>query len=155
MILSSLVLYLAPDHSNDLKKYLKYLCGLIMLITLITPVLNSCDKVETVTDNIRSFLTLHGRDGEGQTVERENVVIQGAVQETAYAVMTYLQSEYGISAERISVSVVTNEDTAADPTIEELQIYIYNCSAADRVEISRNIEKMAGIRTFVFEKDMD
>ena len=82
--------------------------------------------------------------------QKEDAFIQGTVQETAYAIMSFLYNEYGIPIERISVSVITNETEI--PTIEELQIYLYNCSEDARNTIQRDLELLTDLRVYVFEK---
>lgn len=151
MVIGNLVLHLAPDSADGIKKYLKYLFGLIMLITLITPVLNSCQKTEEIQSEIMSFFKQNDDAEQDQSDRIRSAVIEGTVKETAYAVITYIHQQYGIEHEHISVSVITNEE--AEPVIEELQIYLYNCSIADREKIRRDIESMTDRPVFVFGKN--
>ncbi len=147
----SLVLHLAPEFVGETKKYLRWVCGLIMLITMITPVMKSCENTENIKENVLSFFSAAKNGQQNQTEQIMEAVVDGTVRETAYAIITYLQSEHNIPQNRISVSVITKEGET--PEIEQLHLYISECSAAEREKIRMEIEAMLGITTYVFEKN--
>ncbi len=149
MVIASLILLLAPDFSGHLKKYIGYVCGLVMMLTLLTPVLTCCDNAEHIKSDVIRFFS-NPTANRINKEQKEDAFIQGTVQETAYAIMSFLYNEYGIPIERISVSVITNETEI--PTIEELQIYLYNCSEDARNTIQRDLELLTDLRVYVFEK---
>ncbi len=144
-----LVLLLAPNFFAEMKAYMKYLCGLVILLTVIMPFVNGCDLQEGAKEEILAFFTpAEYKEDEKTTVEE--AVIEGTVRETAYAIMTYLSETYNIPADSITVTVVTEEEETS--AICEIQIYLYNVSLSDRGSIRREIEEMTGIYSFVFAK---
>ncbi len=151
MAICSLILYLAPEFAGSTKKYLQYLCGLVMLITLISPLMKSCESIESIKEEAVSFFSEWERIPSSQPESIREAVVQGTVTETAYAIMTYLHSEYKLPRNGISVSVIT--DDGESPVINELHLYLSNCSAADREKIRMDIESMIQITTYVFGKE--
>lgn len=151
VVICRLVLLLCPDFAEGMKKYMKYLAGLVILTVLLLPILNGCHGGEEIKDAVNSFLA----SAENQTetaANAENNAVVGAVRETAYAIMTHLVTEYGIPQQDITVTILTDE--AEDrPSVEEIQIYIVNCAPAERARIRADIGEQTGISTFVFGRE--
>lgn len=150
MLIGSLVLLLVPESDGHIKKYLSYACGLAMLLTMVTPLLKESTNMDTLSAYMTSFFQQSIATDETSTGSVEDAIIQGKVRETAYAIISYLSDEYRISSDRISVTVVTNEQEKAK--IEEIQIYIHNSTASGRIQIQNDIQKMTGVTVYVFEK---
>lgn len=150
VIVCNLVLFLAPDFGVGMKKYIRYLCGLSVLLTVLTPVSTGCEQQADMRDKIVSFFEVRET---GETDIRE-AVIGGTVRETAYAVMMYLTETYGIRRDSVSVAVITDE-SEEQAEITELQIYIENCAPSDRERIRREVSSMMNAAVYVFGKADD
>lgn len=152
VITCNLVLLLVPELNGDgIKKYVKYLCGLIVLLVLLTPLMNGCENADKMAENIKAFFSVKD-DAEENAYSTREAVIAGTVRETAYAVMTCIAGEYHMDTDDISVSVITSEE-GDSVEITELHLYIYNCAPADREKIRREIAEMTGVTVFVFGKE--
>lgn len=152
VITCNLVLLLVPELNGDgIKKYVKYLCCLIVLLVLLTPLMNGCENADNIAENIKIFFSVKDGTGDSAYSTRE-AVISGTVRETAYAVMSYIAGEYHIDTDDISVSVITSEE-GDTVEITELHLYVYNCAPADREKIRREIAEMTGVTVFVFGKE--
>ena len=150
VIVCNLVLYLAPDFGVGMKKYIIYLCGLTVLLTVLAPLSKGCERQADVRDKIISFFDVQ----ESGEKDIRKAVIGGTVRETAYAVMMYLTETYGIRSDRVSVAVITDE-AEEQAEVTELQIYIENCAPSDRERIRREVSDMINASVYVFGKADD
>lgn len=148
VIICNLVLILVPEWSGDgIKKHVKYLCGLAVLLTLLTPLTTECQDGDAIEKYAEDFFNSDVFRQDAAT-EEENSTIEKAARETAYAVILYIAQKYNIDSNNVSITVITSDDAQK---ITELQIYLYNSPEETEMEIIRqDIANMTGTTVFVF-----
>lgn len=153
VVICNLTLLLVPSlHGDAMKKYVKYLCGLVVLLTLIAPVLRGEETVKAVTEQVRQFFAVRETtEGEEYGEKAREAILSGSVRETAYAVMAYLEQRYGIDPDTLSVTVVTEEE--GEGTVAELRVYLATGGRGElREEIREDLASMTRVPVYVGEK---
>ncbi len=158
VVICNLILYLVPDWNGDgCKKVIRYLCGIIVLLTMITPFFKSCnDNADgEIVDAVQDFFTPSSSLPDNQ--ENAGTQVQSAMRETAYSVLTYLSSTYSIPKESISLTILTNSEKDGEEEegieITEIHLYIYNCSPSNREAIQRELSDIMKVPVFVFGRE--
>ncbi|MBE7043744.1 MAG: hypothetical protein E7399_09705 [Ruminococcaceae bacterium] len=143
-------MYLAPE-SNGLKKVLKYCCGLVLLITLLIPVLNGYTSSKKDASYFKSFFDIQISENEWETKTTSDSALRSTVTETAYAIMTYICTEYDIVSKRINISVITNGE-GEEAEICEIQVFIIDCSSETSKLIQQDLKEKLKTNILVLGK---
>lgn len=136
MVVSQIAVQLAPT-AGDSKKYIRFICGLVVFICLFSPITkalkNSNELFEAVKDIFSGVGTVESSDNK---YSRE-----------CAAIMSYVIETYNVDSSKIKTTVVTDEE---DKEIVEIHVYISDSKTivADKIESVLNNE--LGIPVYVF-----
>lgn len=150
-IICGLVMFLSP-RTESMKKYLKYICGLVTLLTLLLPLIGFIQNTEGLIGNVKSFFEHSIISNSEKDIKREDALVIGSIQETAYTIMTYISSTYRVPSQNISVCVITNDSNKKENVIVDIHIYLTNISPLVREQIQRELQNMMDVSVYVFGK---
>lgn len=140
VIVCQVVSVFSPNNDSA-KKYIRLLCALSVLLTLISPAMRLSRSMDSIIADMSRFLTAGSTD-EGYSTDDE-------LKRTAYVVMTAVSERFGIKKEGIRSVIITDEDGE----ICEIQIYVDRSPYSTREQIERELKKEIGIPIHVFSNE--
>lgn len=129
---------LGGEHS---RRFLRYLYGMILLLTLFAPLRSCITHFAELTD------MLHGLIEAEESIEQdpEEVVASSTYRYAAERMAAYLTEEYNIPAEDIRITIKTD----AVHAIEQIEIALRNCYYARRQSIAEAVQEGTDIPILV------
>lgn len=140
VIVCQVVSVFSPNNDSA-KKYIRLLCALSVLLTLISPILRLSRNIDSIVDDIGDLFTDDSRNREYS--------LDDELKRTAYVVMTAVSERFGIKKEGIRSVIITDENSE----ICEIQIYIDHSPYSTREQIERELKKEIGIPVHVFSNE--
>ncbi len=134
MVVCQIAAVIAPDSENA-KRYIRTVCAIIVLLTLLSPVKHLIALSEGITEKITSFFTT---DVSQSYDENE----AGAI-----GIMQYVTEYYNV--DELSAIILTDE---TDTEITEIQLYIKNCPYARCVVIEAELSELLELPVYVFSE---
>ncbi len=135
MVVCQVATVLAPD-SDSAKKYIRTVCALIVLFTLISPIKYILSISGDISEKITNFFNTEELNTPYD--EQEAGII---------SIMQYVAEKY--DTEEISAVIITNEE---DTAITEIQLFVPNCPYAQRQTIETEMTQMLEIPVYVFSE---
>lgn len=132
MVICQISSALAPDSEYS-KRYIKIVCTLVTLLTLLAPIKHLTEFYDDISDKISSFFST---DVTEQYDENE----VGAI-----GIMQYISEKYDVSD--VSIVIQTNE---SDTEVVEIDVYISNCPYSKRALIESDLNAQLELTTKVF-----
>lgn len=122
---------LGGEHS---KRFLRYLYGLILLLTLFMPLHTCKQDISEMMDDMRSLFT---------TKESSNTSLTDAVTGSTYRYVaeswiTYIAENYAMDKADIRITIYTDEDDR----ITQVEIGLRNCYYAHRQAMAKELQEM-------------
>ncbi len=131
MIVCQIIVLLAPASEYAIR-YIRMVCALIVLLTILTPLKNLPAITAQVSETVSSLVD-------------SNISADYNEQESGMAgLMQYITESYGIS--ELSAVLLTD---AADTTITELRLYIQDCPYTTRELIANDLNKELNFPVYV------
>lgn len=131
MIVCQIIVLLAPASEYAIR-YIRMVCALIVLLTILTPLKNLPAIATQVSETVSSLVD-------------SNISADYNEQESGMAgLMQYITESYGIS--ELSAVLLTD---AADTTITELRLYIQDCPYTTRELIANDLNKELNFPVYV------
>ena len=139
------------DINNGTKKYVNYLMGLIMVITILMPFRNIATGILNIKEYINDFLTSIKTE---QIIDESNsVIINSSKENISNGLKNALISKFGFSEKDIYVIIDTDEtEISAIKLIGVNIILTNNASWANVDEVQRYMENLVGVRVSVTRK---
>lgn len=134
MVICQISSVIAPS-SEYAKRYIRIVCALVTLLTILAPVRHMTEIYDNISDKISAFFA-------SDITEQYDDNEIGAV-----GLMQYITEQYDIS----DVSVVIRTDKS-DTEIVEIQIYIPSCPYTKRASIEADLNAQLDIPCRVFCK---
>lgn len=131
MIVCQITVLLAPASEYAIR-YIRMVCALIVLLTILTPLKNLPAITTQASEAVSSLL---GSNISADYNEHESGMA---------GLMQYITESYGIS----ELSAVLLMD-AADTTVTELRLYIQNCPYTTRELIANDLNKELNFPVYV------
>ncbi len=132
MIVCQITILLAPA-SEYAVRYIRIVCALIVLLTILTPLKNLPDITDSVSEAVSNFLN-------------SNVSVNyDETESSAAGLMQYVTEYYGIS--ELSAVLVTDD---TDTAITELRLYIPDCPYTTRELIADDLNRELNFPVYVF-----
>ncbi|MBE6541919.1 MAG: hypothetical protein E7672_05685 [Ruminococcaceae bacterium] len=135
MLICQISTVVTPENS---KKYVRIICSLVILLTLIGPIIDLRDSLPDI-GNYFSDMT---------SMESENEARNG-YSAAASMIFSYVDEKFSINGDDVRITFITDEGDE----LQEIQIFVKNCPYAAREEIKRVTEEEFGVKTFVFTGD--
>ncbi len=136
VIVSQLAVRLAPGK-NSARKYVLFVCGVVVMLCLMRPLIVGIERVGELIDGIRTF----------SAEEYHEETVNDKYFDTAAVIMSYIADEYGISPEKIKMTVITDE---ADSCATEIHIYLTDCTADKQSKIEAELSRELTVPVYVF-----
>lgn len=114
---------------------IRFVCALVVLLTVLTPCRNLIGGFESFTETITAFF------------EAGSTVVYEETESGAAALMQYVTEQYGIS--ELSVVLLTDD---TDSEITEFRMYIPDCPYARRAAIESDLNSQLNFPVYVFGK---
>lgn len=130
---------IAPTEENKCR-YLRIVCALVTLLTILSPVRNIADTAGRTAEAIRNFFTPAETDASDGMSER--------LEEAAYTIIGYAGERYDIETEGAAVTFFTDEDD----TLSEVQIYVSSGERSDCSKLEAELEDELGVPVHIFNK---
>lgn len=134
MVICQISSVIAPNSEYS-KRYIRIVCALVTLLTILAPVRHMTEIYGTISDKISAFFA---SDITEQYDDNEICAV---------GLMQYITEQYDIS----DVSVVIRTDES-DTEIVEIQIYIPSCPYTKRASIEADLNAQLDIPVGVFCK---
>ena len=134
MIVCQITVLLAPASEYAIR-YIRMVCALIVLLTILTPLKNLPDITAQVSEAVSSL------------VDSNISADYNELESGTAGLMQYVTEYYGIS--ELS-AVLQTDDT--DTTIIELRLYIQDCPYTTREIIAEDLNKELNFPVYVFSK---
>ncbi len=128
---------ISPETENS-KRYIKTVCALVTILTLISPVRTIINHAEEIANSLKNFFAME------ETVEENSV--RDTMQSVAYTIMKYTEENYELEIEGAEVSFITDESGQA----RELQIFLKSGNVEDRDKLKAELERELGIIVHIF-----
>lgn len=122
---------LGGEHT---KQFLRYLYGLILLLTIFAPLHTGIQGISTIVDTIHSIFTTE----ESFDTDPVDAVTDSTYRYVADSWITYIAENYAMNPEDIRITIYTDEDDA----MEHVEIGLRNCYYAHRQTIAENLQEM-------------
>lgn len=125
---------LGGEHS---KRFLRYLYGLILLLTIFAP-LRTC--VEDITKMVDDLHTIFATEAAG--IQSQNdATTESTYTYAAKRIAVYVSEQYAIPQSDIYVTIYTDEND----NVQQVEIGVRNCDYALRQTIARELQEKAEI----------
>ncbi len=126
------------------KKYVRLLCAILLLITLISPVKEFVSSVTDIKDTVIDFFTTDEKsDGEESGAETD----LDPKHTLAMTLMELARERYGVNEKGLRVSLLTEDDV-----VEEVHFFVKNCPYAVREKIKTELSDELGVVVYVFSE---
>ena len=135
MIVCQIIVLLAPASEYAIR-YIRMVCALIVLLTILTPLKNLPAITTQVSEAVSSL-------ADSNILSADYNELEGS---TA-GLMQYITEYYGISE---LTAVLLTDDT--DTTVTELQLYIQDCPYTTRELIEEDLNKELNFPVYVFSE---
>ncbi|MBP3368264.1 MAG: stage III sporulation protein AF [Clostridia bacterium] len=141
VIVCQIVTMFTPDKES-LRRYVRLLCALVVILTLASPIVHVIEGAEVIASGISEFfdgrLSSEQDEGEGD----------GSAANLAYVIMRAVSDEFGIDAENMRLTLVTDESGA----LVEIQLYLKRTAYADRERVREALAAEFEIPVYVFSE---
>ena len=139
------------DTSNGTKKYINYLMGLIMVITILMPFKNMAAGILNLKEYINDFFTNIKTE---QIIDESNsVIINSSKENISNGLKKALISKFGFSEKDIYVSIDTDETEISAIKLTGVNIIMTNNASWSNVdEVQKYMENLVGVRVSVTRK---
>lgn len=134
MVVCQIASVIAPD-SEHARRYIRVVCALVALLTILSPLKHLLTLSDDVTDKITAFFT-------SDITETYEETEAGAV-----GLMQYVAGQYGVSD--LSVVILTDE---TDTEITGIQFHIPNCPYAKCAAIEADLSEQLELPVEVFSE---
>ena len=135
IVTCQIVLRLSPDKDNT-KKYVRLICSLAVLLTMISPLKSIILSVDDVRAHITEFFTA----GEAEKSPADSFAPAAAT------LLSYVEENFPAAGEDISLTFVTDESDA----ITEVQIFLPESDARTCGEIESTLGRELSVTVRVF-----
>ncbi len=142
VIVCQIAVMFSPSSENS-KKYVRLICALVVLLTLLSPVKSLIENADGVISAVSDFPAGEGSVGE---TEIYGSAAQNSARQLAYAVMQAVEGRFGVDSGDIRVTLVTSESGE----VCEVQLYLDHTAYSDRAKIGEALEGELMIPVYVF-----
>ncbi len=142
VIVCRIAVMFAPE-SEMAKKYVRLICALVVLLTLLSPVKSLIENADGIISSVTDFLTGEVSVSDSDIYGSDE---QNTVRQLAYAVMLAVEAEFGVDSDDIGITVVIDESGE----VSELQLYLAHTAYSDRAKIGDALEGELQIPIYVF-----
>lgn len=129
---------LGGEHS---RRFLRYLYGLILLLTLFAPLRNCILHFTELADTLHALMAAE----EAVKQDPEEAVADSTYRYAAERIAAYLTEAYKIPTEDIRITIRTDDVHA----IEQIEIALRNCYYARRQSIAEKVQEGTDIPILV------
>lgn len=136
MVICQIAAVVSPESG---KKYIRFVCGLVVLLTLISPVIRLRDDLSGIKESVLELI------GGGE------VTYSDGYEAAANMIFAYVSEKYSIGADDMRITFVTGGDGA----LCEIQIFVKNCPYAAKEEIKQVTGEEFGVDVYVFTEEGD
>jgi len=126
---------LAPD-SDTAKRYLRIVCALVTLLTIVAPVRTIISHADELGDKFSRFFTAD------ETVKESNESLESA----AYTILTYANERYSFDTEGAEITFFKDETGK----IDEMMLFFPSGNAFDRERLLADLVKEFGVDVHIF-----
>lgn len=120
---------LGGEHA---KRFLRYLYGLILLLTIFAPLRTCVQDISEMVDDLRTMLTT-----EGTEIQNQNAATATSTYTyVAKRIAAYVTEQYAIPQENICVTIYTDENGA----MQQVEIGVRNCYDALQQTIAEELQ---------------
>jgi len=134
-----LVLLAAGEFgSENNRKNLRFLCGIIVLLTLFSPVRELAHTMHTVLESVSEEMESMEKQENVTDTARYAVAAEYAYEYVAEQWITYIAENYPVQREQISIRIHTSEQEK----IETAEIILHDCPYAIRNKLEKQLTSL-------------
>ncbi len=136
VVVSQLAVQFAPSKESA-KKYIRLICGIVVLLCLIEP-------ITVIIKNGGDFLD---RIKNSPIDSPEEAHESDKYSSAAATIMTYISDKYKIADDKIKMTFITDE---SDEKLIEMHIYIIDCTSDTQQRIEYDLSGELSVPVYVF-----
>lgn len=137
MLICQIATILSPENG---KKYIRFVCGLIVILTLIIPVIRLKDDFSGIKESVAELIG-----------GSERVTYSDGYEAAASMIFAYLGEKYSINEDDMRITFVTGDNGE----LSEIQFFIKNCPYAAKEDIKQVTQEEFGVNVYVFTEEID
>ena len=150
-IICGIISSLISETSQGTKKYVNFIMGLIMVITIMLPFKSLAHGASNIKDTINSFFNSVNTQ---QIIDKSNtVIINSSKENICKGIKNSLISKYGFDEKDVDISLEIDESEISAIKITGVNIVLTGkASWSDLNEISKYMENLVGVSVNVTRK---
>lgn len=143
LVVCQIASMITPESENA-KRYIRVVCALVTILTLISPVRTLADHADEIMDTVGNFFGVS--DDTAKSDETEADGTRERLDAAAYTILTYAGERYDLETDGAEVSFFTDEQGK----VTELQIFLKSGSGADRDRLTAELEEELDVTVHIF-----
>lgn len=106
-LIGGIITSLLPEKSNSLKKYIKYVIGLICTITLISPLTSVLGNITTLQSNINDFFNSNFSQNAIDTSNK--LILDTGIEKVSSGIKSVLINKFKIAESNIDIDIISDD----------------------------------------------
>ncbi|MBQ7353008.1 MAG: stage III sporulation protein AF [Clostridia bacterium] len=135
-LVGGIITSLLPEKSNSLKKYVKYVIGLICAITLISPLTSVLGNITKLQSNINDFFDSNFSQKAIDT--SNNLVLETGIEKVSIGIKSVLINKFKIDESNIDIDIISDDTDISAIKIAKIIIILKGNATWENSESIRN-----------------
>ena len=150
-IICGIISSIISEANQGTKKYVNFLMGLIMVITIMLPFKNLTYGISNIKDTVNNFFT--NLDTQHLIDKSNTVIINSSKENISKGIKNSIISKYGFDENEVKVSLEIDKSEISAIKITAVYIALSGKAAwSDVNDVSKYMENLVGVRVYVTRK---
>jgi 6-pyruvoyl-tetrahydropterin synthase len=150
-IICGIISSIISEANQGTKKYVNFLMGLIMVITIMLPFKNLTYGISNIKDTVNNFFT--NFDTQHLIDKSNTVIINSSKENICKGIKNSILSKYGFDENEVKVSLEIDKSEISAIKITAVYIALSGKAAwFDVSDVSKYMENLVGVRVYVTRK---
>lgn len=150
-IICGIISSIISEANQGTKKYVNFLMGIIMVITIMLPFKNLTYGISNIKDTVNNFFT--NLDTQHLIDKSNTVIINSSKENICKGIKNSILSKYGFDENEVKVSLEIDKSEISAIKITAVYIALSGKAAwSDVNDVSKYMENLVGVRVYVTRK---